>query len=396
MKIRSVTCFVTVDQTPSSGPLLKAGELAEKARKLAPLEGYDIETARLAVQPLDRILRDAAPVEFASSFERAFHQIGFDYGALCIETRELFRYVGAIIRGTESVFSSLRIASRANGIDLHAVRAAALAIDDLARSTGEGMGNFRFGAAANVPPGVPFFPAAYHDGFAPEFAFATEAADLAVDAFTKARNLDDARSRLVQSLEQHGSRLGKIGEGLQEEFGLQFAGIDFSLAPYPEETRSLATAIERLTGARFGKRGTLFGAAFVTDCLRRATFPRAGFSGLMLPMMEDWTMASRSREGLYSLDSLLLYSTVCGTGLDTVPLAADTTEEEIAALLLDLAALAVKLDKPLTARLIPVPGVRAGELTQFTFEYFSNARAFDVGADSPLKVFGENGPVEFR
>ena len=185
-----------------------------------------------------------------------------------------------------------------------------------------------------------------------------------------------------------------LGRALEDETGIHFSGIDFSLAPVPDQARSLATAFERLTGAPFGTRGTLFAAGFITDCMRRAAYPRAGFSGLMLPVLEDWTLAARSREGLYDLDSLLLYSSVCGTGLDTVPLAGDTTREAIAGLLLDLSTLACKLDKPLTARLIPVPGLNAGETTRFNFEWFSNARAFEVrGRD--LKVFGVNRQVKF-
>ena len=34
----------------------------------------------------------------------------------------------------------------------------------VARATPNGLGNFRFAAAANVPPGTPFFPVAYHHG----------------------------------------------------------------------------------------------------------------------------------------------------------------------------------------------------------------------------------------
>jgi uncharacterized protein (UPF0210 family) len=396
MNIRSVTCFVNVDETLPPESLRGVGELARSARESATREGYQVQTTRLAVQPLHRIIHKIQALEFALAFEQAILKAGFDYGALAVESEELFDHIADAIRTTEHLFCSIRIASLADGINLHAVQAAARVIHELAHTTADGFGNFRFTAAANCPPGVPFFPSAYHDGSASSFAFATEAADLAVQAFTDAQDLDNARTRLIALLERHGARLGLVGEGLEQESGLRFAGIDFSMAPYPEEGRSLATAFERLTGAPFGTRGTLFAAAFVTDCLRRAKFRRAGFSGLMLPMMEDWTMAARSQQDLYSLDSLLLYSTVCGTGLDTVPLAGDTTEEAVAALLLDLAALAVKLDKPLTARLIPVPGVRAGEATRFSFEYFANARAFEVRADRELKVFGGSERVDFR
>jgi uncharacterized protein (UPF0210 family) len=38
----------------------------------------------------------------------------------------------------------------------------------------------------------------------------------------------------------------------------------------------------------------------------------------MLPVMEDPVLASRAAEGCYTLRDLLLFSTVCGVGIDTV------------------------------------------------------------------------------
>ena len=99
----------------------------------------------------------------------------------------------------------------------------------------------------------------------------------------------------------------------------RFAGIDFSLAPFPDESRSIGRAIEELGVDCFGVPGTLFAASLVTDCLRRACYPRCGFNGLMIPVLEDSTLALRGREGRFSVNDLLLYSAVCGTGLDTVP-----------------------------------------------------------------------------
>ena len=79
-----------------------------------------------------------------------------------------------------------------------------------------------------------------------------------------------------------------------------------------------------------------------------------------------------------------MYSAVCGTGLDTIPLPGETTPEEIAAVLLDLAALAQRLNKPLTARLMPVPGKQAGDLTSFDFPFFANSRVLGLTAQ-PLQ-----------
>jgi len=91
-------------------------------------------------------------------------------------------------------------------------------------------------------------------------------------------------------------------------------------------------------------------------------------------VLEDSVIAERAAEGNLTVKDLLLYSTVCGTGLDTVPLPGDTTAEQLVPLLLDLSALALRLDKPLTARLMPVPGKKAGEATTFDFGFFANSK----------------------
>jgi hypothetical protein len=65
--------------------------------------------------------------------------------------------------------------------------------------------------------------------------------------------------------------------------------------------------------------------------------------------------------------------------------------------LLDLATLAVRLDKPLTARLLPIPGLQAGEATHFDFEYFANARVIAPrGGASALKIFDADTQINFK
>ena len=92
----------------------------------------------------------------------------------------------------------------------------------------------------------------------------------------------------------------------------------------------------------------------------------------MLPIMEDKLLAQRWAEGTYNIDSVLAYSAVCGTGLDTVPLPGDVTTEQMARIFADVAALATKWNKPLSARLQPVFGKRAGERTEFNDPYLFN------------------------
>jgi uncharacterized protein (UPF0210 family) len=96
--------------------------------------------------------------------------------------------------------------------------------------------------------------------------------------------------------------------------------------------------------------------------------------------LEDATLAARAAEGRLTVRDLLLYSAVCGTGLDTIPLPGDASVKQLTALLLDVAALSARLEKPLTARLMPVPGKAVGEPTTFDFDFFANSRVLALDA----------------
>ena len=92
----------------------------------------------------------------------------------------------------------------------------------------------------------------------------------------------------------------------------------------------------------------------------------------MLPVLEDSRIAQRFGEGTLSIDSLLSYSSVCGTGLDTLPLPGDVSDRQLTRILGDVASLSARWSKPHTARLFPVPGKRAGEATTFQSPFLTN------------------------
>ena len=236
------------------------------------------------------------------------------------------------------------MADRTRGIDLAAIRACADVIVKCASIEPNGFANLQFAALANVKAGAPFLPAAYHDTDEPAFAIATESADLAVQAFENGKSLEQGRNNLVHEIEKHGKRLAAVAKSLECKFG----GIDFSLAPFPDDAHSLGNAVERMGVPKIGLHGSLAAAAILTEAIDRADFPHTGFSGFMQPILEDSVLARRAAEGTLTVKDVLLYSTVCGTGLDTIPLPGDTTAEQIRPLLLDICALALRLDKPLT------------------------------------------------
>jgi len=64
---------------------------------------------------------------------------------------------------------------------------------------------------------------------------------------------------------------------------------------------------------------------------------------------------------------------VCGTGLDVVPLPGDISQEQLERIIGDMASLAIIWHKPLSARLLPVAGKKAGERTEFDDPFLVNA-----------------------
>ena len=69
---------------------------------------------------------------------------------------------------------------------------------------------------------------------------------------------------------------------------------------------------------------------------------------------------------------------VCGIGLDTVPVPGDVTAAEVAGMMRDTGTMAFRLNKPLTVRLFPVPGLQAGDVTAFTSDDLCNCRVFNI------------------
>ena len=387
MKIRSITYFCNPKYPLEESILRKAGRFLSEAKSAYEAAGYEVQTVRLATVPFPRLLGEAnlnRLPELTRQMDRITQQLGIGYfslGPALPEVPRSYEIIPDAIFMSKNAFFGGVMADIANEIDLAAVQACAEIIVKCATIEPNGFANLQFAALANVRPGAPFLPAAYHEGDTPAFAIATESADLAVQAFEHAKSLEEGRGHLVLEIEKHGKRLAQIAKSLECKFG----GIDFSLAPFPDDAHSLGNAVEKIGVPRIGQHGSLAAAAILTEAIDRAYFPHTGFSGFMQPVLEDSVLAKRAAEGTLTIKDVLLYSAVCGTGLDTVPLPGDTTAGQLVPLLLDVCALALRLDKPLTARLMPVPGKQAGDETTFDFGFFVNSRVMALES-APLSA----------
>jgi uncharacterized protein len=385
MKIRSVTLGNNVSWPLSAGELDKAGRFLRRARELFSESGLEVQTTRLATQPLATMR--VPGMDIAEALDAACQQADIGYCSLGPAPLDA-GLVADLLGGTSITFASIATAHD-GAVDFPAIRTAAAVVHRVARSTERGFGNLRFAAAAHCGPNIPFFPVSYHDGGHPKFSLALQAADLVVEALSDSGSVVELELRLSQGLVQADETILPVAKRLEREFAIEYLGADFSPAPFPIAHESIGTAFERLGLERFGAAGSVFVASLITRVIKSAPLHRWGFNGLMLPVLEDAALAAGTGRGDFSVNDLLLYSAVCGTGLDCVPLPGDVSEDELAGIILDVSALSCALDnKPLTARLLPVPGKKAGERTDYDFEYFANGTVLAVKGLSPTGLLG--------
>jgi len=376
-KIRAITAFINLDRAQYKEQVADALKMLRRAQTTLESRGYQVQTIRIATQPFPEYTKGLTAQQTVAFFkeydalaqkEKFAASIG--PAMLNVDDPGWADVLAQILSNTKTLNASLVVAGE-DGVRWNAVGAAARVMKKL-EETEHSQGNFRFAAIAMVPPLTPFFPAAYHTGFGHQFAIALESANVVAAAFKDAPDLATAKQRLTDSLAASAFDIERHAGRVDRETGWTYMGID--LSPAPSGNVSIGAAIENLTTQPFGMSGTLTAAATITAAVKDVKVKQTGYSGLMLPVLEDTRLAQRWSEGHLSIDALLSYSAVCGTGLDTIPLPGDVSAEQLSLIIGDMASLAVKWHKPLSARLLPVLGKGWGEMTEFDDPFLVNAR----------------------
>jgi len=400
MKIRTITEFIPLTWPPDKGSLASAARFLTDARFKLADAGFEVQSVCLATPPFLDVVGypdTQLLLEFAQTLEEIADRHNIDAVSIgpVVATTPLallmsIHALPELISKTQKIYSGVLFADEFSGINLAAAQGLAKTIHQIAKNTSNGLGNLRLGALANVPPNVPLPHAAYHHGGTSYFIIATEAADLALTAINSTRSLQEANQRLVESIESSASHVLGIADSLVDDHQIRFKGIDFSLAPYPTQVRSIGAAIEALGVDAFGGSGTLFAMAFLTNAIQHANIPRTGLSGVMLPIMGDKILARRAAEGTFSVNDLLLYSTICNAGLDLIPIPGSTLTDELSAIYLDMAALAISTGKPMIARLLPMPGRAVGEKVTFAHQELADSYILPVKNLGSSRLFKHN------
>ena len=251
-----------------------------------------------------------------------------------------------------------------------------------------GKDNFRLGISMNVKPDGPFFPFTYSSG---NFGFSialelTQEINRICNHF-KSCDLKKLRSEILKAIIPQVSDIQYIADDIARRHGCSFLGFDFSLAPIIGTDGSVMTILNHLGIYDFGHTGTLFATGYLTNLLKHmaSLFPSVGFSGVMYSLLEDQELCSIHNQRGITLEQLISLSTMCGCGVDMVPVYGGITNDEMMSIFLDVAGISNRLQKPLGVRLLPIPKCRRGAV-QFTrfhsdADFLSNTKIVNLNSN---------------
>jgi len=393
-RIRTITAFVCLtsddfdDDEKSSTCLLeekirRSSEFLSTVQEKLQSSGYTIQTLRIATNPFGEYLINNGSSEMLDhrlkKIDTILAKYGIDFFSLgpAKSVDEIRDCCPRIIS------SSPRLSCSANvdADDVQAAKAAAECILQISTASVPeflqgGLGNFRFCSATCCPGTIPFFPSAYSSQQEDSFAVGLENGAMAHALLSKSSSISNIADTFYEGMAPALLPIQQICEEEGRKGSFSFLGIDTSLNPSLDKGGSVADAIETLEEVRgdFGGPGTLAAAAAITKAIQSLpSIKTTGYCGLMLPVCEDRRLAELTD---MRVTNFLAISSVCGVGVDTVPISASTDRESLQALLLDVAALASRWNKPLSCRVFPVGN--AGEMTNFDSPYLCNSRIYSL------------------
>ncbi len=317
---------------------------------------------------LDEAAREVN-VDFVGGFT-ALVEKGFANGDIA-----LIEAIPEALSGTERVCASVNVASTRAGINMDAVYLMGKIIKASAEKTADsdGLACAKLCVFANIPEDIPFMAGAYLGIGEPDAVINVGVSGPGVvkKAIDRAREANPSLTLgdISEIIKQTAFKVTRVGELIGREvagrLNVPFGVADLSLAPTPNVGDSVGEIFESLGLSGIGSPGSTAVLAMLNDAVKKggafASSYVGGLSGAFIPVSEDLNIAQAARNGLLCLEKLEAMTSVCSVGLDMVALPGDTSAETIAAIIADEMAIGVINKKTTAARLIPVPGKKAGE-----------------------------------
>ena len=371
-----------------------AGNFVATCDSISRKLGIPVVNKRISVTPVAFVGSgfDASGfVEIAKSLDRAATAVGIDIiGGFSAQVEkgmtatdmEYIKSIPAALAATNKVCASINIGTSQKGINMDALAMMGHTIKDIAEMTREqnGFGAAKFVVFCNQPGDNPFMAGAIHGLEEADAVLNVGVSGPGVIARSLERLIEAHNGskplrldQIAEEIKQTTFRVTRCGEligrQVSKSLGIEFGVVDLSLAPTPTVGDSVGEIFKILGVDAVGAPGSTAILAMLNDAVKKggifASKNVGGLSGAFIPVMEDSVLADAVGEGALCLEKLEAMTCVCSVGLDMVAIPGSVDADTISAIIADEMALGMVNHKTTAARLIPVPGMEAGDYVSF-------------------------------
>ena len=366
-----------------------ANDLVRVGDEISKDFGVPIVNKRISVTPIAFVGGSACKtkedfVQIAKTLDKAAKDLGVNflggYSAIVSKgiteaDRLLIESIPQAMNETDFICSSVNLGSTKTGLNMDAVRLMGKIVKDTAIMTADrdSIGCAKLVVFCNAPDDNPFMAGAFHGVTEADAIINVGVSGPGVVRAALKKAEGENFEVLCETIKKTAFKITRVGQLVAREaskrLGIPFGIIDLSLAPTPSVGDSVAEILEEIGLERVGARGTTAALALLNDQVKKggvmASSYVGGLSGAFIPVSEDQGMIDAVNAGALTLEKLEAMTCVCSVGLDMIAIPGDTSEETIAGIIADEAAIGMINQKTTAVRLIPVIGKGEGEVVEF-------------------------------
>jgi len=351
--------------------------------------GVPIVNKRISVTPVALIGGSACKsvsdfVQIAKTLDKAAKDTGVNFlggysavvsKGITAADRLLMESIPQALNETDFVCSSVNLGSTKTGLNMDAVRLMGKIVKETAKITADrdSIGCAKLVVFCNAPDDNPFMAGAFHGVTEADAVINVGVSGPGVVRAALKQARDKDFEVLCETIKKTAFKITRVGQLVAREaskrLDIPFGIIDLSLAPTPSVGDSVAEILQEIGLERVGAPGTTAALALLNDQVKKggvmASSYVGGLSGAFIPVSEDQGMIDAVNAGALTLEKLEAMTCVCSVGLDMIAIPGDTSEETIAGIIADEAAIGMINQKTTAVRVIPVIGKGEGEVVEF-------------------------------
>lgn len=391
--LRSVTYTIDLFKITSRSYRSKVAADIFKIREGYESAGINIRTVRFNIIKIDASTRYElfsfikyveVLSEFAESIGIRWFNLAFDLVGVSEKSAKHTTFLAyEVMKRHSQSFINLIVAND-SVVNPMAAREAVRLVGKVSRLSWNGFDNFRLGISVNPATETPFFPFSFSNEKELSYSVAVELTKPLINIIKDNSDMeyDLLRDKLISNLSPMVLSIEEVALSIGGELGPIYKGQDISLAPFPDTKISVIEALHLLGVKDIGENGTMFFTAYLTSILKsilKATEVMAiGFNGVMYSLLEDHLMCVSNDLKTLDINKIISYSSLCGCGLDMVPIPGNFLIEDLSSIVIDVATIAIRHRKPLGIRALPIPNKCVNEFTEFDSDFLTNTRVMNL------------------